>query len=130
MPTCKRIVRRSRKICIGDMRERIQINLNTIKAPVDGSVDFSEAFKEIEIVWAMLETKSGVEIFDGTNIIGIATHFFYIRFLPNVNFKNWIRFKEQFFVILDVENLEERDEFYLLRCSLRGDDNKPANFRR
>ena len=104
------------------MRERIQINTNAIEAPIDGSVDFSEKFQEVETVWAMIETKSGVEIFDGTNIVGVATHFFYIRFIPNITFKNFINFKQQFFAILDVQNLDERNEFYLLRCSLRGDE--------
>ena len=130
MPVCKRIVRKNRKICIGDMRERIQINIRTLKAPVDGSVDFSETFQEVETVWAMVETKTGVEIFDGTNLLGVATHFFYIRFLADIDFTNWIKFKNQFFDILDVQNLEERDEFYLLRCSLRGDEAKPINFSR
>ena len=130
MPICQKIRRKKQQICIGDMRERIQINIRTIKAPVDGSVNFSEFFQEVETVWAMVETKQGVEIFDGTNLIGVASHFFYIRFLPDIDFTNWIKFKSQFFDILDVQNLEERDEFYLLRCSLRGDESKPINFSR
>lgn len=130
MPKCVRIKRKSRKICIGDMREQIQINIRTIKAPVDGSVDFAEAFQEVETVFAMVETKTGVEIFDGTNLLGVATHFFYIRFISDIDFTHWVRFKDQFFDILDVQNLEERNEFYLLRCSLRGDETKPINFSR
>lgn len=130
MPECKRIKRKSRKICLGDMREQIEINIRAIKAPVDGSVDFSEAFQKVETVWAMVETKTGVEIFDGTNLLGVATHFMYIRFLADIDFTNWVKFKSQYFDILDVQNLEERDEFYLLRCSLRGDDSKAINFSR
>ena len=130
MPICKRIKRKSRKICIGDMREQVEINISTITAPVDGSVDFDEVFQKIETVFALIETKTGVEIFNGTNLIGVATHFIYIRFIPNFDFTNWIRFKNQLFDILDVQNLEERDEFYLLRCSLRGDDKKKINLSR
>jgi SPP1 family predicted phage head-tail adaptor len=112
------------------MSERIDIATRAITAPIDGSVDFSENFTVDETVWAMVETKNGVEVFDGVGITGIATHFFYIRYIPDVTFEKWITFKNKKFNILDVQNLEERDEFYLLRCTLRGDETLQANFSR
>lgn len=117
-------------MCVGDMRDKIEIETRSIVAPVSGSVDFTESFVTTKTVWAMVETKSGVEIFDGTNIIGIASHFFYIRYIADITFQNWVKFKSQYFDILDVQNLEERDEFYLIRCSLRGDETKSINFSR
>ena len=130
MPKCVQIRRKHRKVCVGDMRDKIIIETRSIIAPVSGSVDFTESFTDTKTVFAMVETKTGVEIFDGTNLLGIATHLFYIRFIANITFQNWITFKNQKFDILDVQNLEERDEFYLLRCSLRGDETKPVNFSR
>ncbi len=129
MPTCVRISRKKRHVCIGDMREKIDITLRSLQAPVDGSVDFSESLTALQTVWAMLETKAGVEIFDGTNLKGVATHFFYIRFLAgiDIDIDKWVTFKAQHYTIIDVQNLEERDEFLLLRCALRGDEAKATN---
>ena len=127
MPVCVHIPRKKRHICIGDMRDRIDLSIRSLEAPVDGSVDFAEDLTLIESVFAMLETKAGVEIFDGTNLKGVATHFFYIRFRAGIDINTWITFKAQHYKIIDVQNLEERDEFLLLRCALRGDTAKAIN---
>lgn len=128
MPACEKIRRKSRKICIGDMRDMIQVQTRTIKSPVDGAFDFTEEFNDSLDIWALVETQSGVEVFDGANIKGVVTHLFYIRFMEGFTFEKWITFKGQKFNIIDVQNLEERDEFYLLRCSLRGDEDLLVNF--
>ncbi len=130
MPACVRIPRKKRHVCIGDMREKIDITIRSLQAPTDGSVDFSESLTSVESVFAMVETTSGVEIFDGTNLKGVATHFFYIRFRAGIDINNWITFKAQHYTIIDVQNLEERDEFLLLRCALRGDETKAINLSR
>lgn len=130
MPVCARIPRKHRHICIGDMRDRIDITIRSLQAPIDGSVDFSESLTAVETVWAMLETKAGVEIFDGTNLKGVATHFFHIRFRAGIDINNWITFKAQNYTIIDVQNFEERNEFLLLRCALLGDETKATNFTR
>lgn len=130
MPRCVQIRRKKRQVCIGDMRDRVIIQTRAITVPDANSVDFTETFSADQTVWAMVETKTGTQIFDGTNIIGVATHDIYIRFIAGVTFQKWLKFKSTYYDILDVQNLEERDEFYLLRCSLRGDDAKPINFSR
>ncbi len=127
MPVCVRIPRKHRHICIGDMREKIDITVRSLQAPVDDGVDFSESLTSVESVFAMVETTSGVEIFDGTNLKGVATHFFYIRFRVGIDINRWVTFKAQHYKIIDVQNLEERDEFLLLRCGLRGNEAKAIN---
>ena len=130
MPECVQIRRKRRNVCIGDMRDRVIIQTRAITVPNANSVDFTEVFSADQIVWALVETKTGTQVFDGTNIVGVATHNIYIRFITDVTFQKWLRFKNVIYDILDVQNLEERDEFYLLRCSLRGDDSKAVNFSR
>ncbi len=127
MPKCIKIRRKKREVCIGDMRDSIIVQTRVITPPAAGGVDFTEVFTADATVWALVETKTGTEVFDGTNIKGIATHFFYIRFVANMTFENWVKYKLKEYDILDVQNLEERDEFYLLRCSLRGTTNNLSN---
>ncbi len=130
MPKCAPIRRKKRNVCIGDMRDQVVIQTRAITAPGTNSVDFGETFTGDATVWALIETKTGTQIFDGTNIIGVATHNIYIRFIAGVTFEKWLTFKSVKYDILDVQNLEERDEFFLLRCSLRGDETDPVNFSR
>lgn len=127
MPKCVKIQKPLRKVCSGDMRDKITIQVRAIKPPVDG-VDFSEVFNQDKTLWSMLETKSGVEIFDGTNLKGVATHYFYIRYICNFTAEKWLKFKEEYYDILDVQNLDGRNEFLLLRCALRGTTTNPANY--
>jgi len=128
MAACYGIKKRRRNVCIGDMDKQIVIQLRTLTPPATDSVDFSEVFTTESTVWAMVETRSGVEIFDGTSLKGIATHYFYIRYNAEYTFENWVLFNEKKYNILDVQNFEEENKFYLLRCSLRGTTNNLANY--
>ena len=130
MPKCVKIRRKRREVCIGDMRDQVVIQTRAITVPVAGSVDLSETFSCNQTVWAMVETKTGTQVFDETNIIGVATHDIYIRYICDVTFQKWLTFKGKKYDILDVQNLEERDEFYLLRCSFRGNEAELINFSR
>lgn len=130
MPKCVQIRRKKREVCIGDMRDRVIIQTRAITVPGASSVDFTEIFSADQTVWAMIETKVGTQVFDGTNIVGVATHDIYIRYIAGVTFEKWLRYKNITYDILDVQNLEERDEFFLLRCSLRGDETDVVNLSR
>lgn len=130
MPKCVKISRKKRTVCAGDMRDTIIIETRVITAPQSGSVDFSETFTNTETVWALIETRSGIQEFADVNLDARASHLIYIRFIADVTFQNWLTFKGKRYEILDVENLEERDEFYLLRCSPLGDQTLPTNFSR
>jgi SPP1 family predicted phage head-tail adaptor len=128
MANCINIKRKNRAVCIGDMRDKITVQVRSITPPAAGGVDFTEVFTEDKTIWAMVETRSGVEIFDGTNLVGVATHYFYIRYLSNLTAESWVKFKSKYFDILDIQNFEERDDFMLLRCNERGTVNKNTNF--
>jgi hypothetical protein len=75
----------------------------------------------------MVETPKGLQIFDGTNTIRDITHNFYIRFIPGVTFEKWILYKNNYYDIISVEDLEIEDKFYLLMCNLRGNQSLPVN---
>lgn len=130
MPKCSPIKIKNRRICAGDLKDQIVIQLRTIKAPQSGSVDFDEEFTTSATVWAAIETRSGIEQFDGVNLISRPSHFIYIRYTADIDVEKWITYNGKRYEILDAENLEERDEFYLLRCSPLGDKTLQANFSR
>ncbi len=128
MTQCKKIPRKHRQVCIGALNTPIELNNRDIQAPELGGVDFDEAFAATTTVFSLVETKTGVTIFDQSNIERVITHFFYIRFDSTVTQETWIRFDGNFFDIHNVENLDSRSEFLLLRAGLRGPDTIKTNF--
>jgi head-tail adaptor len=108
------------------MRHKIEISVRTLTAPTSG-VDFTEVLSNTKTVRAMVETVNGKEVFDGTNLIGVATHFFYIRALSGQTAENWVKFKDDYYDILDVMTFAEDDRFQVLRCNVRGSTNQPVN---
>lgn len=125
--SCKTIKAGSTKVCVGDMRHKIKINIRTLTPPSNSSVDFDEILSNTLEVWAALKTTRGKEVFDGTNLIGIATHIFYIRALTNQTAEDWVEFKGGYYRILSVENFREDNRFQELMCNVRGDISKPVN---
>ncbi len=125
--SCKTIRPKTIKVCIGSMKHKIKINVRTLTPPSDDSVDFDEVLSSEKEVWSAVETSRGIEVFDGTNLIGVATHLFYIRALAGQTAESWVEFKGSYYRILDVQNFQEDDRFQVLRCVVRGDTSKPVN---
>lgn len=127
MPRCQPISRRRRDVCIGDLDELITLQNRAI-TPSSSGVDATETFTDTNPdVWAMLETRRGETIFDGTGMERDVTHVFTIRFISGVSAETWISFGGKRFDILDVENLEERDEWLKMRATNRGVDSNSAS---
>ena len=129
MANCLKIRPKKRTVCIGDMRYQIELNTRSIQAPTMGGVDFGENFTATETVSAAIETKNGETVFDGSNLERVVTHRFYIRFISGITEETWINFENNLYDILNVENLDQRSEFLLLRCTLRGPDTVKTNFK-
>lgn len=120
MPKCKKLRRLKRQVCIGDLDNQIVLQDRSITPPVSG-VDATEDFTTNDTVDAKVDTSRGETIFDGVSPDGVdVTHIFTIRFITGITAETWVGFKSQRFDILDVENLEERDEWLKLRCTNRG----------
>lgn len=127
MVACKKIKAKKRSICSGDLKSPITIKTRSITPPMLGDVNFGEDFQSDIEVLAMVETVNGEAIFDGVNVVGTASHNFYVRYMPDLTFESWVEFKAENYNILAVENLEERDEFYKLRTAKRGSSSIAAN---
>lgn len=125
MTVCKRVNITKKKICIGDLKHKVKVQTRVIVPPDD--VDYSQLHEDVSEVWAAIQTTKGIEIFDGVNTIGVATHLFYTRKISNVTFENFVEYKDKKFRIIDVQELDEDDTFLLLRCTERGDKTKNAN---
>jgi len=125
--TCKTIRPKTIKVCVGSMRQKIKINVRTLTPPTDNGVDFGETLSGTKEVWAAIKTSRGIEVFDGTNLIGVATHLFYIRALKGQTSESWLEFKGSYYRILDVQDFQEAGRFQVLRCVVRGDTSKPVN---
>lgn len=129
MPRCIPLRRKKRQPCIGDMDNEITLQARAIKPPLSG-VDASEQFTDAasgDVIYALIETRSGETVFDDTNTERDVTHRFIIPFVDGITAETWISFNGDRFDILGVEDLEERHEYLLLRASNRGLDSNRAN---
>lgn len=126
MARCIKLKRRKRQVCLGDLDTLITFQNRTITAPFSG-VDATEIFTDTDDVFAKLDTGRGQTIFDGTNEEQIITHTFTIRFISGITAETWVLFESQRLDIADVEDLEERHEFLMLRCNNRGTTANSAN---
>lgn len=128
MVQCTAKERKSTRVCIGSLNQKIDLEVRVLTPKSDNDVDYDEIFTQFKTVWAMVETVAGKTMFDKSNIERVVTHNFYIRFIVNITFENWIKYKSQYFDILNVENFGERNSFYKLTTAIRGDDTKPVNW--
>ncbi len=127
MAKCEKIRGKKRKVCIGDMNKLIDIQVRTLEPP-STAFDYDINLTTIDQVFAMIHTASGAisgeAFFDGSNVERFVTHMIYIRFRTDVTAETWIKFNDEFYDILNVENLDENNEFLLLKCNVRGSVNK------
>lgn len=124
MPICKKIKADHRKVCIGDMRWLIDIyNPNITPPNINPSVDYTITKVPLYTVFAAVKTIPNVTIFDGMNKEQTVSHEFYIRFIPDLDSNMNIRYPAGtglYYNIVYAENFENRNEFILLKCNLKG----------
>ncbi len=121
MPRCIRIQKKKRGICIGDMRDEILLQNRSIAPPVLASdPDYTETFEDDDTTFSLIETVSGKTYFDGVDTETTITHHIYIRYDETVTAETWIEFNSKRIDILDVEDLDERQEYMKLVCHETG----------
>lgn len=125
---CKPISLKSRRICVGDLNNRITLQLRTMTGNNYASVENTETFSNIAEVWGAVETTRGSQLWDGAEISNPFTHNVYIRYRDDVDFTKWLDFGSQKYDIVDVENLEQSNEWLLLRCILKGTNTKAGTY--
>lgn len=119
MAKCQRIRRKKRRICVGDMNERITINDRDWEPQDDAPTGKIVLSNPIE-VWSMVATLIGTTTFDEVNDEQVATHDFFIRYMAGVTAEKWVTFRDRVYDILRVEELDGRRDFIRLRCNERG----------
>ncbi len=126
--SCNPISLKSRRICIGNLNTQITLQLRTLQGNNYASVENTEDFSDIATVWGAVITTRGSQLWDGVEISNPFTHDIYIRYRDDVDFTKWIEFGSQKYDIVDVENLEQKNEWLLLKCILKGTNDKAANY--
>ncbi len=122
MAVCKRIKAQNRKICAGDLRNRITLQGRFIIPPTED--DFTERFTDTANVFAMVKTLIGTVVFDGVDTDVAATHDFFIRYRSDVTAETWIEWNDIRYNILRVEDFDGRRTFLRLRCTESGETSK------
>jgi SPP1 family predicted phage head-tail adaptor len=125
---CTKIQNKKRGICIGNFTEVIKIMFPVLTASNSG-VDFTKPETKILETFAMVQTSRGTELFDGSNLSNAYTHIFYIRFNPYAEITTTclIEYRAEDYKILDIENLDERNEILAFKCAKRGDSTLAVN---
>lgn len=127
MPKCQVIKKRHRRVCVGDLRDRVILKDRVIREPQFGQRDFTEDFDGDSTVAAMVETVSGKTLFDGVNQQDVPiTHEVIVRYDPSVNNEGWVEFEERNLKVIQFEDLDERHQFIKLFCQERGPATKGA----
>ena len=129
MAKCQKIQRKKRSACVGDLRDEVILWDRDIKAPVFGSAEQTQTYSNNQTVWASVNTVRGKEIFNGTQLVGVKTHNILIRFDDSreITEENVVEFKGNYYDVLEVQNLEERDEWLELSCGVLGDKTQENN---
>lgn len=124
------IGRRGRRICIGDLTARIELQERAITEPTFAAeAEFTEKFSECRGKWAKIETVAGRTIFNGTTGRDVAiTHQIFIRFDCSVTTETWVKLEDDRRLdIVLVEDLDEGGEFMKLICTDKGAAVKAAS---
>lgn len=129
MAKCQKIRRKKRSLCVGDLRDEIVIHDRDITAPLFDTAEQTQTYSNSLTVFASVNTVRGKEIFNGTQLVGVKTHNILIRFLDarEITQENVVELKGNYYDVLEVQNLEERDEWLELSCGILGDKTQENN---
>ncbi len=115
--------RRKRRItAIGDLNQRVSLQDRILNSKFQTGNEDTLDFQTYAEPWAKVETNRGKLEFDGVELTQKGwTHNFTIRYRSDVqNRLGWVLYKDRRYKVLDIENLDERSEFLILRCIVTG----------
>ena len=115
-----------RSLCSGDLDRKIIIKSRAMVAP-GPTIDLSMEFTNDKYVWAAVKTSKGKELFYATNMQDAVTHIFYIRYLSTLETQHWIEYRGANYDILEIENMDERNEWMAVYCNIRGTSSLEVN---
>ena len=124
MPKRKSNKRRLYKYAIGDLKDSIKIHTRTLVPTLEG---YEENIDEGIDKWSAFESIGEQYMFADVNIEENITHIFVIRFDNRITSENIIRFKNNSFKIMDIENVDLRSEWMKLFVHFEGSASKETN---
>lgn len=128
MVQCANIRIKRRKLCMGDLRDVIDIVDRDQIPPLADNANHTMGITVFAQLPAAVETKtSGVEVFDGVNIASVITHNFYIVYQDGIDINQFVRFNGKYFKITAIENIDEYNMYMKLTSTERGDNTLQSN---
>jgi head-tail adaptor len=132
---CKRKRFIKTEICIGDLRNQIEIQERSLLAAGFDDNEPTESFTTIATVFAGIKTATNANfntaLFNGVSLDQVTTHTFTISYDPTLknleNGNNFILFNDRRFKILRRSINDENDIFIDLFCSERGLSSQSAS---
>lgn len=121
-----------KKICAGDMRNRIEIMLRTQTSPGIGKgLGPVETFTPYTAGFFGIRSANGSNPISGVNINEEATHIFISRYTTKLALldttKHFPKFRNKYYRILEISNLNEDNLTIFLQCKLLGITDKKAS---
>lgn len=126
MPARQVMKRPRRKVSVGDLRDRVIVHLTSI-APARGG-GTSKLFTPIATLSMKVETLGQTAHgFNSVNIREQPTHRFTTRWRTDINAELFLEFNGNHHEILELENLEGRNEYLVMKCRVTGAVEKEAS---
>ena len=133
MPKLHKLLRKRRRVPIGELNSKIFVEDRIQDAPSFGTVDAAMSFGEFNgatEVWAKVDTKSGKVVFDGIETDRRVTHEITFRRLSGLTAESWMRLQDGTRLdIVSVEDLDGRGEFQIAQCEATGASSKQGSAR-
>lgn len=123
--SCGSIKRKADKICIGDLKRLINIIDRKIEP---AEVSHTMNFDDFVSVKARIDTRRGGAFFNGVNMEDAPTHFFYVRFGVAIERNYTIEFNDSYYLVSNVENLNEESRFLKVSATKNGPKSNEANW--
>ena len=98
---------------IADMRHRI-----TFQKLLDKQDEYGESneWEDVKIVWADVRPLSGKQFFQAKQINAEISHSIFIRYQDGIKTNMRIKFKDRYFEILYIINVEEKNKYLKIYC--------------
>ena len=127
MAQCQDISPKSRKLCIGALKNKVGLYTRDLASPAFNSQDNQQEYALVANVYAAVKTVSGIDIFDDIEagsqdgVPSTATIFFFIRHRTDVTAENFIQYRGINYDILRVEPIDLNQRFLKIFAAPRGD---------
>jgi SPP1 family predicted phage head-tail adaptor len=93
-----------------------KITLQKVSISQDSELNTVETWYDIVDVWANCLPKGGREFYRLQTMNNEITKIFKIRYMKNIDPRNRIKFRCRYFEIIDIINVDEKNEELLITC--------------